>query len=157
MLSIIYNANRSRSSQISSRARLFRIRETGSVTPLNYNYSVVDRGSPACARVDRRVAGDRLLRIEGGYRVARPDHGALPLECPCTITYVDQVYFETSVDQMYFETNLDGLRVTNLISYGPAEELLLTWAFANGSMLRCLLSAIFFLTFITHSSGSSRR
>lgn len=148
MLSIIYNANRSRSSQISSRARLFRIRETGSVTPLNYNYSVVDRGSPACTRVDRRVAGDRLLRIEGGYRVARPDHGALPLECPCTITHVDQVYFET---------NLDGLRVMNLISYGPAEELLMTWAFANGSMLRCLLSAIFFLTFITHSSGSSRR
>ncbi|KAJ7662796.1 DUF1857-domain-containing protein [Mycena polygramma] len=31
-----------------------------------------------------------------------------------------------------FETNLDGLRVTNLISYGPAEELLLTWTFVNG-------------------------
>ncbi|KAJ7513138.1 DUF1857-domain-containing protein [Mycena galericulata] len=33
---------------------------------------------------------------------------------------------------VYFETSLGGLRVTNIISYGPAEELLLTWAFANG-------------------------
>ncbi|KAJ6517450.1 DUF1857-domain-containing protein [Mycena vitilis] len=31
-----------------------------------------------------------------------------------------------------FETDLDGLRVTNMISYGPAEELLMTWAFSNG-------------------------
>jgi hypothetical protein len=33
---------------------------------------------------------------------------------------------------MYLEMN-NGIRITNLISYGPNNELLLTYTFANGS------------------------
>jgi hypothetical protein len=44
--------------------------------------------------------------------------------------------------QVYFELSI-GTRVTNIISYGPDDELLLTFSFANGSA--------FFLGFFRHS------
>ncbi|KAJ7457155.1 DUF1857-domain-containing protein [Mycena galericulata] len=57
----------------------------------------------------------------------------LPVEGSIVLTEDIELHAPTMV---YFETDLYGLRVTNIISYGPAEELLLTWAFANGIMLR---------------------
>ncbi|KAJ7136186.1 hypothetical protein C8R46DRAFT_1234714 [Mycena filopes] len=52
------------------------------------------------------------------------------------MTFVDGKAFEVKVEShsptiMYFETST-GMRITNVISYGTDNELLLTYAFANG-------------------------
>ncbi|KAJ7159653.1 hypothetical protein C8R46DRAFT_1224230 [Mycena filopes] len=51
------------------------------------------------------------------------------------MTFVDGRAFEVTVEShapiMYFGTST-GVRITNLISYGADDELLLTYSFANG-------------------------
>ncbi|KAJ7848646.1 pectin lyase fold/virulence factor [Mycena olivaceomarginata] len=62
--------------------------------------------------------GNKLVRE---VTLANPDHSIL--------TESIETYAPTIV---YFEMKETGLRVTNTISYGPADELLLTYSFANG-------------------------
>ncbi|KAJ7848647.1 DUF1857-domain-containing protein [Mycena olivaceomarginata] len=62
--------------------------------------------------------GNKLVRE---VTLANPDHSIL--------TESIETHTPTIV---YFEMKETGLRVTNTISYGPADELLLTYSFANG-------------------------
>ncbi|KAJ7152358.1 hypothetical protein C8R46DRAFT_1042649 [Mycena filopes] len=56
------------------------------------------------------------------------------------MTFVDGRAFEVTVEShaptiMYFETST-GVRITNLITYGADDELLLTYSFANGRVFK---------------------